>query len=63
MYPYQKFGFLQDAFNKVPTGMSTLTSSTTPGSNPLIQLAGAGANIGFTGAYFKNAFPNMTFGF
>ena len=63
MYPYQKFGFLQDAFNKVPTGMSTLTSSTTPGSNPLLQMAGAGANVALTGAYLKNAFPNMTFGF
>ena len=63
MYPYQKFGFLQDAINKVPTGMSTLTSSTTPGSNPLLQLLGTGANIAFSGAALKSAFPNMTFGF
>jgi len=59
MYPYQKFGFLQDAFNKVPTGMSTLTSSTTPGSNPLLQMLGTGANIAFSGAALKSQFPEM----
>lgn len=59
MYPYQKFGFMQDAMNKVPTGMSTLTSSTTPGSNPLLQMLGTGANIAFSGAALKSAFPDM----
>lgn len=63
MMPYQRFGFLQDAFNKVPTGMSTMTSSTTPGTNPLLQMLGTGANIAFSGAALKSTFPNLNLGF
>ena len=37
MYPYQQFGFFQDALNKVPMGQSTFTASSQGGYNPILQ--------------------------
>ena len=59
MYPYQQFGFFQDALNKVPMGQSTFTASSQGGYNPLIQTAATGANVATNVLALKAAFPNM----
>ncbi len=59
MYPYQQFGFFQDALNKVPMGQSTFTAGSQGGYNPLLQTAATGANVMFGLGAMKQAFPGM----
>ena len=59
MYPYQQFGFFQDALNKVPMGQSTFTASSQGGYNPILQAGGTIAQTGMSLAALKSEFPNM----
>ena len=40
--PYQRVEFLKNVMTNLPTGQSSITATTAPGSNPLAQAAGAG---------------------
>lgn len=40
--PYQRVEFLKNIMTNLPTGQSSITATTAPGSNPLAQAAGAG---------------------
>jgi hypothetical protein len=40
--PYQRVEFLKNLMTNLPTGQSSITATTAPGSNPLAQAAGAG---------------------
>ncbi len=40
--PYQQFGFLSDIYSGVPTGSSTITTSSMPQVSPFQQIAGLG---------------------
>ena len=45
MDPYQRMGFIGDAFSGTPSGQMAMTMGTTPTSNPLSQALGAGLGI------------------
>ena len=47
--PYQRVEFMKGIMTNLPTGQSTLTSTTAPGSNPIGQAVGAG--LGAYSAY------------
>ena len=40
--PHQRVEFLKNVMTNLPTGQSSITATTAPGSNPLAQAAGAG---------------------
>ena len=40
--PYQRVEFLKNIMTNLPSGQSSITATTAPGSNPLAQAAGAG---------------------
>jgi len=45
MDPYQRLGFIGDAFSGTPSGQMAMTMGTTPTTNPLSQALGAGLGI------------------
>jgi len=45
MDPYQRMGFIGDAFSGTPSGQMAMTMGTTPTTNPLAQALGAGLGI------------------
>ena len=54
MDPYQRLGYIGDAFSGTPSGQMAMTMGTSPVSNPLSQALGAGLGImglGSAGSY------------
>jgi len=54
MDPYQRLGYIGDAFSGTPSGQMAMTMGTSPVSNPLSQALGAGLGImglGTAGSY------------
>jgi hypothetical protein len=56
--PFQRIGFMNDIYSKVPTSQQTLNSSTTPDPSAASQIVGAGiAGYGALNAFNKAASP------
>lgn len=58
-FPYQQALFAMDLQNKVPSGMSSITSSTAPGTNPFLQTAATAANLATSASIFDKQFPGV----